>query len=202
MSLNSAAPWKIDLATEIRTERLVIRSHRPGPGFGVNSDTELTRIIFAAVDADRARLRVYLPWVDLTRSEEDQSAYVARCAVARAEEVMFDYGIYSPDGTYLGNAGVHTVSKSNRRAELGYWILGKYENQGYVTEAIHALGQACFEAGFHRMEIRCDGSNAKSYGVAERLGYTLEGSLREDCFEDGRWTSTRIYGKLATDLTN
>jgi RimJ/RimL family protein N-acetyltransferase len=199
MNSHPSAPWKIDLPSEIRTERLVVRSHRLASGFGVNEGVDLARIIFAAVDADRARLRTYLPWVDLTRTEEDQAGYVRRCAEAWAEESMFDFGLYLPDGTYLGNAGLHTVSKSNRRAELGYWILGKYERHGYVTEAIGALGTAAFKAGFHRLEIRCNGENAQSYGVAERLGYVLEGKLREDFLEHGRWRNTRIYGQLARE---
>lgn len=157
------------------------------------------RIIFEAVEADRKRLREYLPWVDFVQNERDQEAYLSQCEEDREKSEGFDYGIYLKNGAYVGNCGIHTVSQSNRRGEIGYWISGKHSGQGYVTEAVAALARACFTSGFHRLEIRCNAENRKSCGVAERLRFRREGELREDCFENEGWRHTRIYGLLASE---
>src|SRR5690606_27021358 len=151
-----------------------------------------------AVDGDRERLGRYLPWVDFIRTEGDGEAYLRRCEEAWDAFELFDFGIYFPTGEFVGNCGLHTVSKSNRRAEVGYWVVGELEGKGIISEAVLGLTLACFKAGFHRLEIRCNDTNERSAGVPERIGYRLEGTLREDCFEKGVWRNTRIYGALAS----
>lgn len=68
----------------------------------------------------------------------------------------------------MGNLGVHTISWENDRREIGYWILGQFEGQGYMTEAVDAVTAELFRHGFNRVEIRCSSLNSKSAGVPER----------------------------------
>jgi ribosomal-protein-serine acetyltransferase len=190
----------IRLPDTIRTERLVLLRHSVRSGFGVNASRPLAEAIFDAVETDRARLERFLPWVPFVRTIGDEEAYLSRCDEAWEKEELFNFGIFLPSGEVVGDCGLHTVSKSHCRAELGYWLVGAHEGKGFATEAIAGLAKAAFSAGFHRLEIRCDAGNPKSSGVAERLGFRLEGELREDCREeDGQWSNTRIYGRLATD---
>jgi hypothetical protein len=65
-----------------------------------------------------------------------------------------------------------------------------------MSEAVSALEKACFDLGFHRVEIRCSSKNVRSASVPEKCGYILEGKLKEDVFEMGDKRSTLIYGKL------
>lgn len=189
-------------AERIESSRLVLLANAGLDGFGVNSMVPRSRIIFDAVEADRKRLGEYLPWVDFVKNERDQEAYLSQCEENREKSEGFDYGIYLKNGAYLGNCGIHTVSKSNRRGEIGYWITGRYSGQGYMTEAVASLARACFKSGFHRLEIRCNAENQKSFGVAERLMFRREGELREDCFDGGAWRNTRIYGLLSSEAAN
>jgi len=60
------------------------------------------------------------------------------------------------------------------RAELGYWLRVDATGQGIVTEAARAvLGVAAAMPAFSHIEIRCDGRNGPSVGVARRLGFHL-----------------------------
>ena len=45
----------------------------------------------------------------------------------------------------MGNSGVHIAQWESRCCELGYWILGDFEGQGYMSEAVTALESAPFE---------------------------------------------------------
>ena len=63
--------------------------------------------------------------------------------------------------------------------ELGYWLRKSKQNQGIMTEAVHALTRyAFFELKVKRLEIRCDVLNDRSKKIPERLGYHLESQLK------------------------
>jgi RimJ/RimL family protein N-acetyltransferase len=51
-----------------------------------------------------------------------------------------------------------------------------------------------------RVEIRMDDHNVRSWRVAERAGFTLEGVLRRDALApDGRVRNTRVYAQVRGD---
>ena len=178
---------KKQLPDAIPTERLLLKKHT----------LELAEQMFAYVNQDRERLRCFLPWVDGTLSTEDEKFYITDALKQWDECLFFDFGMFhKPEQLYMGNIGVHFFSWEHHHAEIGYWILGQFEGQGYVSEAVLALEQVLFAMGFHRLEIRCSSSNRRSSAVPERLGYHLDGVLRENILEQGQYSDTRIYSKL------
>ncbi|MGV3523782.1 MAG: GNAT family N-acetyltransferase [Candidatus Sericytochromatia bacterium] len=176
---------------QLSSTRLVLKKH----------NSELAEVMFAYVDGDRERLGQFLPWVAQTRSVFDEINYIALTHRLWENHEMFDYGLFrKSDGRYLGNLGVHSLAWSHARCELGYWILSEFEGQGYVTEAVAALEASLFGLGFNRIEIRCSDLNTRSGGVPERLGYQLEGVLRQQSFEMGAFRDTRIYARLQSEF--
>jgi RimJ/RimL family protein N-acetyltransferase len=48
------------------------------------------------------------------------------------------------------------------------------------------------------VEIRCDEKNMRSTAVAQRCGFTLEGTMRCDSkAADGSLRSTRVYSRIS-----
>lgn len=171
----------------IRTPRLILRRHDPA----------LADRMFQCVDQDRERLARFLPWVDFVTTVDHEQTYISRTQEDWEARRMFDFGIFTREGdTYLGNVGVHHLAWSNARCEIGYWLVGSAEGGGYMTEAVAGLERELFGLGLHRIEIRCSSLNHRSAGVPERLGYRLEGTLREALVERGAFRDVRIYGKL------
>lgn len=164
-------------------------------------ELELAPMMFSYVDADRERLRKFLPWVDFTKTVKDEEEYIQMTHEDWEEGKLFDYGMFLKDeNIYLGNVGLHSISWDHERAEIGYWILGRFEGKGYVTEAVNLLTDVCFEEGFHRIEIRCDEANLKSAEVPKRCGFTFEGTLKDHLrLPDGKRRHTCIFAKLTTN---
>ena len=178
---------KIAFPERLTTARLTLSRH------------ELTRAdqIFGLIDADRARLSRFLPWVAWTQSAEDEADYINAVRDQWERYEFFDYAMFE-GRTYLGNIGVHSINWQTGVAELGYWILGEHEGRGLVTEAAARLTDLCFERGFHRVEIRCDPGNARSARVPRRLGFHLEALLRQNAVDQfGRHHDTLVFARLA-----
>ncbi len=174
----------------INTERLILKRHAE----------DLSQTMFDYVDQDRERLRRFLPWVDHTKTVDDELDFIRMTRAKWDKHELFDFGIHrKSDNLYLGNLGVHTISWEHQRCELGYWILGQFEGQGYMSESVQALHNAAFEVGFHRVEIRCSSSNLKSASVPERLGYHLDGVLRQQAIEQGQYRDTMVFSKLRNE---
>ncbi len=154
---------------------------------------------FECVDSDRARLREFLPWVDKSKSVEDQVWYVGECLKDWEAGQLFDYAIFSAEDQFIGAMGVHNILWEHNCCEIGYWIHQKYESQGLITSALKALEKELFRMGFHRIEIRCDPHNQKSAAVPIRNGYTFEGVLRQNTLCTDTYRDTAVYAKLRTD---
>lgn len=156
--------------------------------------------MFSYVEKDRARLEKFLPWVPFIKSAKDEAKFIKSMDKAWGAFSDFDYGIFrKADRLYVGNIGVHSISWKNHVAEIGYWILGDFEGQGYMTEAVRALEGALFKVGFNRVQIRCSTLNARSANVPRACGYTYEGTIRQDALDRGTFRDTLVFSKLKSE---
>lgn len=131
--------------------------------------------VFAVIDANRDRLRPWMPWVDPTLGPDDTRAFIER---VRASGVEDGLGIYV-GGSYVGGIGLRPDAV-NGDAEIGYWIGAAHEGQGLVTRACRALIDRAFgDLELHRVTIRVAPDNARSRAIPERLGFREEGVMRE-----------------------
>lgn len=151
--------------------------------------------VFALVDAERERLRRWMPWVDATETVEDQRRWIERSIGAEHDREA--NGIWLTDGTLVGTIGL-SVNTLENGGEIGYWIAEPYEGRGLVTRACAAMLDFAFDRlRLHRVMIRAAVANARSRAIAERLGFTEEGVLREAGLVDtGEYLDLVVYGML------
>lgn len=133
---------------------------------------------FAVIDAERVRLREWLPWVDTTTSVEDEQGFLETLEFANQEGSGLHLTIRrGPD--VLGMIGLR-VKLLASGGEIGYWLSAAAVGGGVMTRAVAAVLDAGFaELGLHRIELLAAVGNRRSRAVAERLGMTLEGVRRE-----------------------
>ena len=102
------------------------------------------------------------------------------------------------DGRRLGQINIYKASHSYDGWELGYRIY-RPENRGkgHMTEAVRLATAYLFDTGpIGRVQILIDPENAASRTVAERCGYSIEGTLRKAHFDRGEHVDLVIYSVL------
>lgn len=131
--------------------------------------------LWRVVERERERLAVWMPWVSLTPTIEEERAWLS--AVTANEGSLEGSGVFV-DGRYAGGVGL-MPGAYGISAEIGYWIDSEHEGRGFVTRAVRALVEIAFvELGVNRIAIRAGVENHRSRAIPERLGFTLEGVER------------------------
>jgi ribosomal-protein-serine acetyltransferase len=155
--------------------------------------------VFRLVDRERAYLREWLPWVDSTTAVEHTRDFIKTSLEQFAADEGLAAGIWCGD-EFAGTVGTHKINWPNRKVEIGYWIASKFQGLGIVTSACRSLIDHVFEQwDLNRVEIHCATTNKKSCSVAERLGFQLEGVLREAQLVGPRYLDLNVYAMLARE---
>ena len=104
------------------------------------------------------------------------------------------------DGVFVGIAVVPRIDRTARTAELGYTTVPAARGRGVATAALRLLTDWAFtELDALRLELMIGVENAASQKVAERGGYTHEGTLRSLYVKPGVREDTQIWSRLAGD---
>jgi [ribosomal protein S5]-alanine N-acetyltransferase len=134
------------------------------------------------------------PWTDPARAERflatcremEEDGTGARVAMDRVS-----------DGAFLGWCGLTRWNVDYRSASMGYCLDEAAWGHGYATEGASALLHWAFDTvDLNRVQAEADTRNAASARVLEKLGFVLEGTLREDCVVDGVVSDSWVYGLL------
>lgn len=152
--------------------------------------------VFAVVEAERAYLRPWLPWVDQTKDATAVAAYLRDARRRRESGEGFECGVRF-EGRIVGVVGVHRVDLRNRSGEIGYWLARSAQGRDLMTRAVDAVAARAFAFGLHRLEIRLWPGNAASRRVAERLGFVKEGVLRDAGWHPDGFRDLEVWAKLA-----
>jgi RimJ/RimL family protein N-acetyltransferase len=148
-------------------------------------------------------LKAWMPWAQKVPTL-DESELTCRQLAARFTQrtdltlFMFERAADGAVGRLVGGTGLHRMDWSVPRFEIGYWCRPSQQGQGLVTEAVCTLARFAFDVlRARRVELRMASTNTKSRAVAERCGFTLEGTLRQDSIGvDGQPRDTLVYARV------
>lgn len=153
----------------------------------------------AVVQANHEHLSPWLPWVGSIHAAEDERMYVQMGMDKELHNNGFEAGIYW-HGRLVGSIGMHYVAPETRATELGYWLSADSTGHGLMTMCVRAVLAYCFDTlQLNRVEIRAAAGNLRSKAVPERLGFRLEGVLRQAHALYGTLHDLAIYGLLAEE---
>jgi RimJ/RimL family protein N-acetyltransferase len=98
----------------------------------------------------------------------------------------------------IGNMSFFNLEWTNRCAEVGIFIGDKsLWNQGYGTESMRLLLQHGFETlNLHRIYLRVYSTNPRARRSYEKVGFVLEGTLREAVYRHGKYADIHVMSVL------
>ena len=174
-----------------------------------------------AAHMDRAREHIR-PWVGptfVTDTVDGARATLQRYADATARDGNRIFGIWvddsvveqhaagarvetTPTSTLVGGVMFVEFSAAAGTCEIGCWLEPAAEGRGLITAACRMLLTYAFdERQLHRAEWRCRADNVRSSAVAERLGMTLEGVLREAWKVGDTFYDKQVWSMLAGEFS-
>jgi ribosomal-protein-serine acetyltransferase len=155
--------------------------------------------VFAVVNQNRAYLRQWLPWVDSTLTADDSVAFIRAALEQFAAGDAITAGIWHRQ-RLAGVIGTLKINRLIHKVEVGYWLAQDSQGHGIMTDCCKALVTYLFEErDLNRVEIHCAVSNSKSAAVPRRLGFELEGTLRDGNYAGGRFHDLYVFGMLKRD---
>jgi RimJ/RimL family protein N-acetyltransferase len=186
---------KSSLPEQIDTERLIIRVARPGDG----------SVFHAAIHESLDRLSPWLTWVTPPPTPEDSEASCRR-AYARflLNEDLMAFFFDKASGCLVGGSGLHDANWDLRCFEIGYWGRSSFAGQGLITEGVSALSDYALDSlDASRVFLTTDEANIASWKLAERAGFELEGTLRNERRNlSGGLRHTRVYSRISNRNPN
>jgi RimJ/RimL family protein N-acetyltransferase len=109
--------------------------------------------------------------------------------------------IETPDGEIAGHIEFFRPVSYWDAFELSYQLYDeRHAGKGYTTEAVQLLVDYLFGAKKeHRIHLVIVPGNGASQRIADKCGFTLEGTARGAFFNDGRNQDVLLYSLLRTD---
>ncbi len=216
MTARSLKPAELPLLERPGLKRAVLRArpisecpslHVPGRD-GFELTTERTRItpatvsdageFFMAVDASRATLRPFLPWVTfvnepsgafryLDASERDwDDARACRFAIRDKETHRF-----------LGIVSFEHLAHAHLSGDFGYWLRDDAAGSGLLAESGKCLLAWAFHSlGAERIRVAASTMNSRSLKTIQRLGFRYEGTARRAERCNGEWLDHSVFSLL------
>jgi ribosomal-protein-serine acetyltransferase len=173
--------------------------HDLGAGLALHATTVADAVeAYAAVDADRDRLRQWLPWIDATDSLAVEREFLLAIEAANASGAGLHLTIRQ-DTAFAGLLGLR-INSPNGSAEVGYWLATDYVGRGIATRAVGlAIDYSFGPLGLHRLQLLAATGNHRSRAVAERLGLRHEGTLRGAELLARGHVDLEVYSALSTE---
>ena len=159
---------------------------------------DLEAIVEACQDPDIPRWTA----VPSPYGEHDAREYLARAEIDRRSGRELGLAVVSSAGEeLLGSCGLARFDWHDRKVEVGYWVAASARRRGVGARATGLLSRwAITELGMERVELLANPLNEASQRLAERAGFTREGTLRRYRRRKGEREDLIMFSLLAEDL--
>ncbi len=169
----------------IETERLVLRGFDPSDSdfvFKHFSDPDVCRYLY---DCE--------PFEAIEEAEQLIRGYTNPAQNSRCRWAI----VWKETGQIAGTCGFHKWDHDNKTVELGYDLAKAFWGKGIVVEAVSAvLDYAFANWDINRIQAFIAIHNSQSARVAEKLGFTREGVIRDQLLFQGQYYDHYCYSLL------
>jgi RimJ/RimL family protein N-acetyltransferase len=105
-------------------------------------------------------------------------------------------------GALAGEALLWGIDVHNRSAHVGISLLPSCRGRGLGADTVRVLCRYGFAIrGMHRVQLETLSDNHAMIAVAEKLGFTREGTFRGSSWVNGAWADDVVFGLLDTEFS-
>jgi len=160
------------------------------------------RELLDVIAASRAELGAYMNWPREMVSIEHARRFVALGRDGWLAERTARFGMFErASGALVGSVEIEGIDTRRRQAELGYWVRTDHAGLGVATEAARSALLYAFQTlALHKVRADVAVGNHSSARVLEKLGFMLEGTLREDRLIGGTFCDHWRHGLLSREF--
>lgn len=155
------------------------------------TDPEVSRLT-GSVHGSNPGERELMPW---TRQELEQTYAAWSVADDRIVWAITD----NATGDVIGESVLNDPNIDNLSCGFRIW-LARRRDRGLGTEATRLTVRHAFEShGMHRIELQVYDFNPRARHVYEKVGFRLEGTMRDALRFDDGWVDAHLMAMLSSD---
>ncbi|MEV0122931.1 GNAT family N-acetyltransferase [Streptomyces sp. NPDC050703] len=132
-------------------------------------------------------------------SESEARGWIEEWRAAWAGERDAHWAIADAETDVLaGRIALRLIVLADGQAEIAYWTVPAARGRGVAPRAVETLSRWAFdEVGLHRLELTHATANEASCRVAEKSGFTAEGTKRSAVLHEDGWHDMHLHARIA-----
>jgi RimJ/RimL family protein N-acetyltransferase len=131
---------------------------------------------------------------------DEARARIERLHARRRAEAGVIWAVAPLGGAAVGLAGLNGVDLAGGTAEVVYWVLPEARGGGIAVAATRRLSRwALDDLGLHRLVLCHSTANPASCRVAQKAGFTAEGTRRSALLHADGWHDLHVHARVAGD---
>lgn len=158
---------------------------------------------FQLIENNRPRLEDFIAGiVSKTKNCNDTEIFIDEILEKNTNKSYFPYVVINTrNQEFVGYIDVKSIDWDIPKAEIGYFIDKKYTGKGITANALNLIIYHFFnELKFVKLLLRIHQDNTLSRRVADKCGFTIEGTIRKDYKKtNGEIVDFLYYGKIRND---
>lgn len=155
------------------------------------ADPEMSRLT-GSVHTSEPSAQDLLPW-----SRQEIREIYTRWSTA-GDRIVWVL-VENATGAVVGEVVLNDLNVDNLSCGFRIWIVGA-RGRGLGTEATRLAVRHAFEQhGLHRVELQVYDFNPRARHVYEKVGFRLEGTMRDALRFDDGWVDAHLMAILSTD---
>ncbi|MEV5149529.1 GNAT family N-acetyltransferase [Streptomyces sp. NPDC052727] len=159
------------------------------------TDADADALLAAGQDPDISRWNLFS-----LADRAEARARIERIHARRRAETGAIWAIAPRGGAAVGLAGLNDVDLAAGTAEILYWVLPPARGTGLAVQAARRLSRwALDDLGLHRLILCHSVANPASCRVAEKAGFSYEGTQRSALLHADGWHDQHLHARVATD---
>ncbi len=164
-------------------------------------DQSYSEPLFLLIDHNRKYLSEWMTWLNTTTSSKDVSEFIRSCLVGYASNSELACAIEYKD-ELVGVITFNKIISNLKKVLVGYWLSEDMQGKGIMTKCCRTMIQYAFSnLGMQKVEIHVATNNEPSIAICKRLGFHLEGTIRNSEKLNGVIVDYHYYGLMSSEYS-